>query len=214
MNISVECYEELYLKDKDAEAIIGEVENIRRHIERIKYEMEAPAYAYENRSFPSRALDVAMYRKYLERALEYLSSVRGEISLLSEEEKASRLFDRECENISCVSLTIGRYLEQKYELVLRESVCTVMRLRLDGEPEYSELDLEDTVSKLYDLHMGEWHESYTPEQYSCTLDEPSKWHLRIDYKNGAVSRTFEGLGIFPYNFDALLKILGADSDLY
>ncbi len=212
MNISVECYEELYLNGKDTESIASEVENIRRHIARVKYEMEAPAFSYENRFYPSLLADIEICRKYLSSAIQALNKLKAGVDFLSEEEKASLIFDGECRRIAKLSLTLGRYFEKKYELIFGEASATVMRLKLEEEPEFFDIDLEEAISQIYELHMGEWQEFYRPEDYSCTLNEPCKWHLKIEYKDGIAPRVFEGIGIFPYNFASLCKLLGAETE--
>ncbi len=213
MNISVECYEELYLKNKNVEEVNAEVENIRRYIERIKYEMEAPAFSYEDRFYPSLILDISMCKKYLSSALSALSKLKQGEDVLTEEEKSGLIFDGECENISRICLTLGMDFEKKYELIIDELSAAVMVWQKDSEPVIHVIDRKEAVNDIYDLHMGEWHELYTPEQYDCMLDDPIKWNLCIDYGNGAASRNFEGIGIFPYNFKSVCKLLGAEFDI-
>ena len=49
-----------------------------------------------------------------------------------------------------------------------------------------------------------------PEHYGCTLNEPTRWQLRVDYLSGSAPRFFDGVGVYPYNFSSLARLFGAD----
>ena len=66
------------------------------------------------------------------------------------------------------------------------------------------------LTHLAELHFGEWRDVYSPEQYGCTLSDPEKWQLRIEYKNGSEPYFSDGVGIYPYNFEELCRILEVD----
>lgn len=210
MYISVDTYEEMYLKGKDAPEIETEVKKIRNEIAKIKRKMEMPSYAYASRTFPTDEQVIEICRGYLERAKDVLKRLLGLDDVSSEEEKAARYIDSMIEKISCLTLTVGRYLEYKFELEFTETKAFIRKIQLGEDTVVAEKDKNALISAIHDLHIGEWKQSYLPEDYGCTLSEPTKWQLRIDYLGGAAPRFYDGLGIFPYNFSALCKLLEAN----
>ena len=210
MYISVENYEEMYLKNKGADAVEREVEKMRSEICKLKRKMEAPSYSHASKSFPSDDQIIEIYRSYLDKAEEVLSELRGGVCVLTEEERVAGLVDSMTESIECVTLTVGRYLEDKYELSLSGSSAKITEIHLGEDHEAREVDKDEALAALRAIRIGEWRANYLPEQYGCTLNEPVKWQVRIDYSGGAAPAFYDGLGIFPYNFSALCKLLGAE----
>ncbi len=210
MYISVDAYEEMYLKGKDAQEVEAEIKKIRNEISKIKRKMEMPSYVYASKSFPTDEQVIEICRGYLEKGRDVLKSLLGTDDVLTEEEKVAWYVDSMTEKITCVTLTVGRYLEYKFELDFTESGALIKKIQLDADTVVEEHDRKSLISGIYALHLGEWKQSYLPEDYSCTLSEPTKWQLRIDYSGGAAPRFYDGFGIFPYNFSALCKLLGAN----
>ena len=210
MYISVENYREKYLVGKDITALTEEIGKLRREIMKVKNKLESPAGAYDLRSYATESAAIDTYKGYLSAAIERLCEVSGEAPSFTEEEKASLIFDSTVDGISCVTLTVGRYLQDKYELSLGSEEGSVCEIHLDREPVMRSVDPLTAREVIRSLHMGDWKESYTPEQYGCTLNEPTKWQIRIDYNGGSAPRFFDGVGVFPYNFSTLCRLMGAD----
>ena len=210
MYISVDNYREMYLAGKDAPSVLEEIEKIRREIAKIKTKLESPANIYNSRAYPSEISAVEIYKEYIRAARDYVYELTGEICDLTEEEKSSLVFDSTVDDISCLTLTAGRYLQDKYELTFFDGYCEICEIHLGVEPISRRIDANSAREAIRSIHIGGWKETYTPEQYGCTLNEPTKWQLRIDYRTGACPRFYDGFGIFPYNFDLLVRLLGAD----
>lgn len=210
MYISVEKYEEMYLLGKSPAQLSDEINKIRREIARAKNKLESPANVYDNYAYPGETSAIDVYRAYLDTAMNYYAESEGVPCDLTEEEKASLIFDSSVSDISCITLTVGRYLQDKYELTFSEGGAEIQEIHLGEAPISKSVDAEKTRRLVFALHIGEWKENYTPEQYGCTINEPTKWQLRIDYSTKSAPRFYDGVGVFPYNFEALAKLLGAD----
>ena len=210
MYISVEKYEEMYLLGKSPAQLSDEINKIRREIARAKNKLESPANVYDNYAYPGETSAIDVYRAYLNTAMNYYAESEGVPCDLTEEEKASLIFDSSVSDISCITLTVGRYLQDKYELTFSEGGAEIQEIHLGEAPISKSVDAEKTRRLVFALHIGEWKENYTPEQYGCTINEPTKWQLRIDYSTKSAPRFYDGVGVFPYNFEALAKLLGAD----
>ena len=210
MYISLDNYREIYLKGKSVDQVLDQIEKIRHEISKTKAKLESPANAGNRLAYPSESSVIDVYKGYLNTAMEYVLLLGGEPCDLTEEEKTSQIFDSTVDNISCLTLTVGSYLQNKYELSFSTDKAELCEIHLGSDEVKTEIDFARAREKIRALHIGEWKETYTPEQYGCTLNEPTKWQLRVDYSNGACSRFFDGFGIFPYNFHALAKLLKAD----
>lgn len=211
MYISVDDYRETYLEGREVASVLEEIEKIRREIAKIKKKLESPANVYDkNYAYPSEAAVIDIYKGYLFEALAYVSRMTGEACELTEEEKASLVFDTGVDDIACVTLTVGSYLQDKYEILFNEDGAVLSEVHLGKGEIKKDIDSKRTRESLRALHIGDWKETYTPDQYGCSLNEPTKWQLRIDYNSGAVPRFFDGFGVFPYNFAALARLFGAD----
>lgn len=210
MYISVENYREMYLKGKDSKVVLDEIEKIRHEIAKIKNKLESPVNSYNSYTHSSEIASIDVFRGYLSAALGYLSEINEEACDFTEEEKASMIFDSTVDGISCITLTVGEYLQDKYELIFGGEEAEILEVHLGGESVSRKINTETAREKIHSLHIGEWHENYSPEKYGCTLNEAVKWQLRIDYKTGAAPRFFDGYGVFPYNFSILARLLGAD----
>jgi hypothetical protein len=210
MYIGVENYKELYLNNKDEAQIQNEIEKIKREIEKLKFKMESPSYAYEKRTYPSERDTIVILRKYLDAAHSTLAKLHPDKIYASIEEMKSDTFDLTVNDISTVTLTVGAHFQYKYDIHLSESLVKIREVHIGKDILMSENNPEYVRSKILDLKLGEWKREYLPEQYGCTLSEPVKWQLRIEYSGGSAPRFFDGLGIFPYNFDDLLDLFGID----
>lgn len=210
MYISVEKYEEMYLKGKSTAQLSDEINKIRREIARAKNKLESPANVYDNYAYPEQTSAIDIYRAYLDTAMKFYAEETGEPYDLTEEEKASLIFNSAVQDISCLTLTVGNYLQDKYELTFRDTNAELVEIHLGEEPKAKVVDAEYARRVIFALRIGEWKETYTPDQYGCTLNEPTKWQLRIDYSTKSAPRFYDGFGVFPYNFEVLAKLLGAD----
>lgn len=210
MYISVDDYREMYLSGRDASSVLEEIEKIRREISKVKAKLESPANVYEGNDYNSGSSQIEVFKGYISAARDYVFSLTGEPCDLSEEEKASLLFDSMVDDIECLTLTVGRYLQDKYELSFKETGAEICEMHLEKDSVCRSVDSSSARECVRSMHIGDWKDTYTPEQYGCTLNEPTKWQLRIDYKRGHAPRFYDGFGIFPYNFDVLARLLGAD----
>ena len=210
MYISVDVYEEMYLENKGADTVFSEVNKLRREIARLKNKMESPTYTVDSKKVPSDLETVGIYREYLLRAESVLSQITGDLGVLDEERKSALYFDSNIESVVCLTLTIGRYFEHKYELRFSDLGAKIFELHLGEEPTSRDVDENYVKAAILSLHLGEWSDVYTPEKYGCNLSEPVKWQLRVDFDNGAAPRYFDGRGVFPYNFSIVEKLFAID----
>ena len=210
MFISAQCYEELYLDGKDEKAILAEVEKIRKEIAKLKQKMESPSYRAEIHPYPSEGDTVAKYREYLERALDKLSAINHRDSFRTPEEEHSRAFNAKIDRISALTFNQGRYLQYKHELSFESGAAYLKTFHLDSEPTVKEVDEEKMRLGIKKLYLGEWKSAYSYDNYGFAVNDATRWHLRVEYVGRERPVFFDGVGIFPYNFDDLLRLFEAE----
>ena len=210
MYISTANYEEMYLKGKSEEEVFLELSKIRREMERLKNKMESPTYSPDIHLVPSDMATVGIYRGYLETAQAVLAKIKGVDSVLDENERKAKEMQERLGDISCITLTFGEYLEQKYELTLDGGRALITEIHLGKNPISKEISFDSAMNFIKEIHIGEWRDVYSVEEYGCSLNEPIKWQVRIDFGNKYAPVFYDGLGVFPYNFDLVCKFFGAE----
>ena len=202
MYISVDVYEEMYLKEKDEKAVNAEIAKIREQIKYVINKAEDPSYAYENQTTVQTVSTLKIYRSYLERAVKVLSSLNGGVDVFSEEERAAIYFNSQLENVSCITLCIdGR----EYSIELLSSTAVLS----DDKGIKKELNKDSVLKDLAELYIGNWRETYLPKDYNCVINMPTVWSVNIGFSDKSVNRIFRGEGVYPYNFEELCRIFGA-----
>ncbi len=210
MYISVENYREMYLNGKDAKTVLGEIEKIRREMAKIKAKLESPANAYDSYTYASDCALIDVLSDYLTAARESLAEISESGLDYTEEEKASLIFDSLVDSIERLTLTVGKYFEDKYELIFDGERATLVKTLSGKDAAALDVDCAAAKEKIRALRMGEWKESYSPDQYGCAINEPTKWQIRLDYSGKTAPRFYDGVGVFPYNFNVLSRLLGAE----
>ena len=64
------------------------------------------------------------------------------------------------------------------------------------------------ISKLKELHIGEWRNEYSTERFGYSLMDGTQWSLTIEYTNNEKPIKFYGSNSYPYNFEELLELFG------
>ena len=200
----------MYLDGKDTAAVEREVRHLRAEIARRKEKMESPATAFEERRFPTPGVNVSICREYLNLALDYLSEINGGSDVRSEEEKAASIIESLNSKIKAITLSVGTDSQKVYKISISENSAHLIANTAGEAISSSELDRFGVMEVIDGLRMSEWKAEYTPEQYGCSLTSPAAWMVTVDYNDGIASREYRGRGVTPYNFDILLRLMGAE----
>ena len=205
MLISTSRYYEMYIKGKDAKYIAKQVDEIKRGIKALKHRMENPGYRYENGEANLEMSQIKASREYLAEAVSALREVGAYET--TEEDLREESIQSMNGDVVRLTLTGGVYLEKKHIAELSEDGAKLTVSVLHGEEHEYPLDIEDARRTLDELHIGEWHDTYSPEDYGCAFSEAERWQLRIDYSGNLSPAFFDGVGVYPYNFDRLARLL-------
>ena len=203
MYINARVYEDLYLKNQPIESVEREVEKMRAELKRLKYAMESPVNRDGNYSdLQSEQESINATREYLNCALLYYAELKGDNSVLTEEERVAATLRSLRMYIERATLNMGGYV---YVVDVLNGKVTAAK---DGVIETErECERSQLIAALADLRIEEWREVYAPEDYGCNLICPEKWTLTVDYGESMESRGYSGEGVYPYNFGALKRLL-------
>jgi hypothetical protein len=203
MYINASVYEDLYLRGQGIEAVEREVLKMRSELRRLKYNLETPANrGTDYLKYPSELESINATREYLNRALLYFAELKGDNSVLTEEERDIALVRSMRMHVARISLSLGEYT---YVIdVLNEKIVTECNGDVVSEHRYERSLL---LSAIADIRIEEWREEYSAQDYGCTLISPEPWSLEVDYGEAMAPRRHHGDGVYPYNFGALRRLL-------
>jgi uncharacterized membrane protein len=209
MYISTECYYDIYLKDKESDAVMAEILKLREEIGRLKYKLESPTYLTESAGYYMEDAQISACRGYLSAAYDRYYEITDERAV-TERELAAEDFSARLIDVRALTLTLGTCYQYKYQI----SFCDGKAYRISHHVGANECCLEvpfsETLDEIRELNIGEWDEYYSLDKYGFAPNEPVRWKLRVDFSLSQPSYIFEGVGVFPYNFKGLLDIMGAD----
>lgn len=213
MMISPESYYEFYLKGKSQAEIITAIRSIKRIIGSLKNTMEHPDYGKYVTMRPSENVQLYFNRKYLAKAIEALEQVGGTYVPTKAEEKVAK-FDNNIDSIIKITFEIGGFSEgiMQYVIEIVGESAILHSYKWDMELEEKQMDKTEILSKIRELHMGEWRSSYTLKKFGYMVCDGTQWSLEIKYSKGARKAKYYGDNAYPYNFEKFLKIFQLEDE--
>lgn len=166
MMIAPEVYYEENIARKSPKEILKEIKSIKAEIRRLKAIEENPIEEniFDRFMDPSLEVRIKCCHLYLQKAIKGLEEI-GTKYIPSAEEKRATEFDDNIKNITQFSLNIGGYFAgfHTYTVDITDSKATLVVKHfksLEQYPVEKNIFLED----LKDLYIGEWENSYYPEE--------------------------------------------------
>ena len=211
--ICPETYYEMNLKGKTASQIMTAIRSLKREINRLKNTMEHPDY--QPTICPSEDVRISCSRDYLARAIKALEDIGGTYTPTKAEQRAIR-FDESIPYISKIEFCIGGFFdgyETRTYTLDDDKVHTEVEHSLILKPSnledcsIEEMDKEDFLDCLRDLHIGEWRTNYDPKRFGYAVLDGTQWHLYVYFSNGQRPVKIEGSNDYPYNFKRLTELL-------
>lgn len=178
--------------------------------------MESYPYRPESKEFKNAELQLCYARQNIEMAKLALKEV-GEEYRPSRSELAAAAFEESIPYIEKLILNIHHYLggEKTWTFSVKDGQLYVdMHILFQRKtesacpkPDYP-ITKEELFHGLKELHIGEWNRRYdTPD----VLDGEC-WSLEISFSNLHKPVEIFGYNAYPYNFNALLKLLHIEHD--
>lgn len=213
MMISPDEYYELNLKGKSKTEIMKEIRSLRQTIGKLKDTMEHPDYISTIK--PSEHVQLLCMRMYFERAIQALEEVGGTYTPTKDELK-SIAFDDNINFMSKIIFEIGGFCQgvSCYTVEFTEDAFKCWVSVQFGEPEERPIDIDrdEFLSGIRELHIGEWRKHYTLERFGYVVLDGTQWDLKIEYSNGKDAECYDGDNAYPYNFDSFLELLGLEGE--
>jgi len=121
MYISTECYYDIYLKDKESDAVMAEILKLREEIGRLKYKLESPTYLTESAGYYMEDAQINACRGYLSAAYDRYYELTGERAV-TERELAAEDFSARLSGVCALTLTLGTCYQYKYAIFLFQRI--------------------------------------------------------------------------------------------
>ena len=222
MMISPDTFYEMKLKGKSKEEIMTVIRGLKRKITRLKNVMEHPDYKNRKMAMqPCESVQIAMNREYLKQAKRALKEV-GCIYESSKSEIKLEIFNDNIPYISKITFNIGGCFggktiktfifddEKIYTNTLNMPHCDIADF---DKYEELQMDKNDFLEKLKDLHIGEWRREYNLRRFDCFVMDGTQWSLSVAFSNGCRRVKIHGSNDYPYNFDGLLDLFGIEEKI-
>ena len=124
-------------------------------------------------------------------------------------DKANETFG---ENIKSIEFVIGSFDSYRPKRVYH-FINDRVRCEEDYDGFSFEVEKQDFIDKLRDIHIGEWYKEYSTERYNIIVLDGIQWELSICYDNSHKPITICGDNAYPYNFKDLLWLLGINPSI-
>lgn len=209
MMISPESYYEYELKGKSEDEIITEIRSLKRKISKLKKTLESPSFC--PKVDPSEDVQLYWTKKYLEKAIQALNDI-GCVYRPTKAELKAQDFDNNIENIKLIEFVIGSFDSYRPKRVYH-FINDRVRCEEDYDGFSFEVEKQDFLAKLRDIHIGEWNKEYSTERYNIIILDGIQWELSICYDNSHKPITIYGDNAYPYNFKDLLWLLGINPSI-
>lgn len=214
MMISPEGYYELNLKGKSEAEISKEIRSLKRTIGKLKTTMEHPDYV--SLIEPSEDVQLWCTRMYLDRAIQALEEVGGTYTPTKAELKSTEL-DNNIDFIHKITFEIDGFCQgtNQYVLKFEDDTYKMYFATWLAEPEEKPMDMdkEELLSGIRELHIGEWRNNYTLKRFGYMVCDGTQWSLEIEYSNGTKTAKYYGDNAYPYNFNKFLELLGLENEM-
>lgn len=218
MMLTVDEYNDWYLKGKSLSEIMMEIEVLRKTMASLKSKMENPKYNKEECCLPSDKMQICATRAYLKRAKEAYAEAGGVYEPTKAEKKAADfaaripLIDKIVLNIDSFNLGLEtrtvRFRGDRTYLKINNPFYSYLSRKTCRHqlPISRELFLKSITS----LYIGEWKPKYYVKRFGYIVIDGSEWSLEIYFSDEDKPFKVYGDNNYPYNFDDLYELLSFD----
>lgn len=178
---------------------------ILREMEQLKILLEYHRHGWSDNSGLYEYRRINRLREYLDRAY----ALAGPSYTLSPEEERAKQFDERLPDIQRITLRImpSGSFKECFEVNLEEETAVLKRRDFFN---CFEIELiaskEDFLSRLHNLHIGEWSPAYSTGRFNYAVDDGIYWEAEFQYAGGD-SCCFGGGNDYPYNFHEFTRLL-------
>ena len=197
------------LQNASKEDLLKIIHSTKIKMGRLRKKMEPPDYRYKTEIVsPSDDVIYKCDRDFLNRAIIKYISLGGDYKWSITEKKDTEFNDR-LDVISKIVFYNGGFFSTNLKTVIDLSGDKPKLFAGSFSQVYEqdiEIDKEEFLYQLGELHIGEWRCSYSPKRFGIEVLDGEQWVLKFEYKDGK-KKTFNGNNAYPYNFDELLDVL-------
>ena len=197
------------LQNASKEDLLKIIHSTKIKMGRLRKKMEHPDYRNKTEIVsPSDEVIYKCDRDFLNRAIIKYISLGGDYKWSITEKKDTEFNDR-LDVISKIVFYNGGFFSSNFKTVIDLSEDKPKLFAGSFSEVYEqdiEIDKEEFLYQLGELHIGEWRCSYSPNRFGMEVLDGEQWVLKFEYKDGK-KKTFNGNNAYPYNFDELLDVL-------
>lgn len=216
MMISPEAYYISCLEGKSKGEIMKQIRSLKHEIELLKEKLEGTHESVPV-IYPTPLTRINCYRDYLTRAIQAYEDAGGKY-VPAKEERRSQDLNKALDSMEKLVFSIGSFwkgCETRTYTVSDDKIVLNTEHTLDIKPESMPVccpvSKKAFIAGLKEIYIGEWRKDYS----NPDVMDGTQWELRIHFSNAYQSVEISGSNAYPYNFKALMDLLGIgeeDSD--
>ena len=197
------------LETGNKEELLKVIRSTKQKMGWLRNKMEHPDYRFRTeKRCPSELVAYKCERDYLNLAIAKYISLGGEYVEPAISLKDTR-FNNRLEDISKITLIKSAFAVSSVKTVVDLTGDKVKMFSGSFDELYEkivEIEKEEFIYQLGELHIGEWRSHYSPKRFGIEVCDGEQWVLKFEYKDGK-KKFFSGDNAYPYNFDELLELL-------
>lgn len=210
------------LSEMSSDELNAYIEDARKKIGKYRKQIENPSISTGGKVLAMTDAITSMVEEIKE-AQDMITEKGGGYEI-TDEEKKDREFNEKVPDISQMILSIrgaGYGSMDKYFRIRDGKVfCKTVRSQEDeqeaGDNDTAEhemaLSADDFIKGMKDLHIGTWKNKYQLSDYGYAILDGTGWALQIGFGGKYKSVQITGDMIYPYSFDAMLRLLDITPD--
>lgn len=197
------------LETKNKDELLKVIRSVKQRLGSLRNKMEHPDY--NNIDVIVSPSDLVVYkceRDYLNLAITKYISLGGEYKESALSIKGTKFNDR-LEHIAKLTFIKGGFFSGNFKTVIdftKGKPIVLAGTFNDLYEQEIEIDKEEFLSRLSELHIGEWLCHYSSRRFGIEVLDGEQWVLKFEYKDGK-KKTFSGDNAYPYNYNEFLELL-------
>lgn len=218
MMLSPESFMEDCIKGKSYEEAVAVLNDMRSESERLEKLLKEDPFSDEVMVRPSPDTVISFYKIYFRYVKKYFEEKGWDYSF-PETVIADERFNKRLDDLTSVSLAIGPcFRGQELNLVIFDGEKLISNIpdsrtgsgddpagNDDHSPDRKRVDREEFITKLKDLHIGEWDEEY----HDLQVMDGTEWEAEFKFSDGS-KKLFMGSNKYPMNFEDFMELMGVE----
>lgn len=198
--MSLEMFHEQILKGKNPQEVYELIEDFKIEMIFLKVQIEQKNILKLTLPPEDMVSKIKNYRFYIEDSYRYIESLNGEVNW-AEEDAFTQNFQKSIPFIEKIDYSEND--KNLCEILFDEDSVRITQ----NKETVPSIDKEFFLNALSELHMGEWREVYTANDYGLDSINGFSWKIKVYFKYDMDTVLFTGTDAYPYNYKTFKQLI-------